>query len=50
MRTAVFEEIFTPEKNKNIVFIGSDLGPGFMSHSKDLVKDRFLWKEFLNNM
>ncbi len=42
MRTAVFEEIFRHQKkNKKIVFIGSDLGPGFMSHSKDLVKNRF---------
>ena len=31
----------TSEKKKKIVFIGSDLGPGFMKHSKDKVPERF---------
>ena len=42
MRTAVFEEIFRHQKKIKILFLlDPTWGPGFMSHSKDLVKDRF---------
>ena len=51
MRRTCFETILKlQKKNKKIVFIGSDLGPGFMKHSKDKVPERFLWREFLNNL
>ncbi len=42
MRRTCFETILKlQKKNKKIVFIGSDLGPGFMKHSKDKVPERF---------
>ena len=43
MRRTCFETILKlQKKNKKIVFIGSDLGPGFMKHSKDKVPERFM--------
>jgi len=42
MRRTCFETVLKlQKKNKKIVFIGSDLGPGFMKHSKDKVPERF---------
>ena len=42
MRRTCFETILKlQKKNKKIIFIGSDLGPGFMKHSKDKVEERF---------
>ena len=42
MRRTCFETILKlQKKNKKIIFIGSDLGPGFMAHSKDKVPERF---------
>ena len=42
MRSTCFETILgLQKKNKKIIFIGSDLGPGFMKHSKDKVAERF---------
>ena len=42
MRQTALNSIFEISKiNKKIVFIGSDLGPGFMKHSKDKVEERF---------
>ena len=42
MRRICFETVLKlQKKNKKIIFIGSDLGPGFMKHSKDKVPERF---------
>jgi len=42
MRRTCFETILSlQKKNKKIIFVGSDLGPGFMKHSKDKVPERF---------
>jgi transketolase len=42
MRRTCFETVLKlQKKNKKIIFIGSDLGPGFMKHSKDKVPERF---------
>ena len=31
-------------KNKNVIFIGSDLGPGVLNSFKEKYPERFLWK------
>ena len=42
MRRTCFETVLKlQKKNKKIVFVGSDLGPGFMKHDKDKVSERF---------
>ena len=42
MRRTCFETVLKlQKKNKKIIFVGSDLGPGFMKHSKDKVAERF---------
>ena len=42
MRRTCFETVLKlQKKNKKIIFVGSDLGPGFMKHSKDKVPERF---------
>ena len=42
MRRTCFETVLKlQKKNKKIIFVGSDLGPGFMKHSKDKVSERF---------
>ena len=42
MRKTCFETVLKlQKKNKKIIFVGSDLGPGFMKHSKDKVPERF---------
>ena len=48
MRRTCFETILKlQKKNKKIIFIGSDLGPGFMAHSKDKVPEDWHRKQTL---
>ena len=51
MRKTCLETVFKiAKKNKKVVFIGSDLGPGVLDNFKRKFQVDFLWKVYQNSM